>query len=147
MFSTYGTILYTLYINLYPCDFQGFLNTSMIHSRDVLLNIFTRMHNHIYYVVFSIQRSSGKFSSWDVLPCFSGSREVLVYFLTRRCNQFFHVVFQGPEKFWYIFLLGGVIMFFHVVFKGPEKFWYIFLLGGVIMFFFMVQRSSGIFSY
>jgi hypothetical protein len=25
--------------------------------------------------------------------------------------MFFHVVFQGPEKFWYIFLLGGVIIF------------------------------------
>ena len=36
--------------------------------------------------------------------------------------MFFHIVFQGPEKFWYIFLLGGVILFFHVVFKGPEKF-------------------------
>jgi lipid-A-disaccharide synthase-like uncharacterized protein len=48
--------------------------------------------------------------------------------------MFTHVVFQGPEKFWYIFLLGGVIMFVHVVFQGPEKFWYVFLLG-VIMFF------------
>jgi lipid-A-disaccharide synthase-like uncharacterized protein len=66
--------------------------------------------------------------------CFSGSREVLVYFFTRRCNHVFSCCFQGPEKFWYIFLLGGVIMFFHVVFQGPEKFWYIFLLGGVIIF-------------
>jgi lipid-A-disaccharide synthase-like uncharacterized protein len=65
---------------------------------------------------FRVQRSSG------------------IFFSLGGVIMFTHVVFQGPEKFWYIFLLGGVIMFFHVFFHGPEKFWYIFLLGGVIMF-------------